>query len=573
MGESVNNQEKQPRFEYATTQLVYPRSIYTKLLQFIDKAIDPEDVYTESDGSKGKENKPHITVLYGIKEQKPNDEAKKVLKEIADDLNNLTVDFKGLGKFESPEFDVLKINVDCDALKKAFDAMNKLYPDNANSFSNYSPHSTIAYLKKGKADKYIQKYSSKFIISKVPLEAFEFEFNENIYDFKLRSDMKTSSRQISITPDQYALMERIQKQGLNLKQVIDLKLSRTYKSLLEKKFIDLQNYREVVLTKDGSEVMRLIPRWSGKARDKYGNPVQVWNVVKNSDGSYSNFSHDVTDKDHRKDMVVDMPDEAEKSTMPESRSLKEIQERKEGPTASKKASLIDLASEARLMSLDAFLDKEVSEAGHKIDPPNNYKAHDTMDISDMDPSEVDEWSDYTMLDPDGPRHNSYKDIQNKKKFLEKGGRFNPILVEGWKNSGFRPMVLDGHHRVAGAILAGVTKLPVIYDIRTLIEIWLKVRKLKLTRSDINSLIERYDEGEKFSFDDIAKKSSVNKVSYVAHVPGHKNSQGESAPWVIKSHETGKILSSHKTKAEAKEHLKQMEYFKHKGSFKAKFLNK
>jgi hypothetical protein len=39
--------------------------------------------------------------------------------------------------------------------------------------------------------------------------------------------------------------------------------------------------------------------------------------------------------------------------------------------------------------------------------------------------------------------------------------------------------------------------------------------------------------------------------------GHKNSQGEAAPYVIKSHETGKILSSHKTREEAKKHLQQM----------------
>jgi len=48
-----------------------------------------------------------------------------------------------------------------------------------------------------------------------------------------------------------------------------------------------------------------------------------------------------------------------------------------------------------------------------------------------------------------------------------------------------------------------------------------------------------------------------KVSYVAHVPGHKNSKGESAPWVVKSHETGEILSSHSTEAEANSHLKDM----------------
>jgi hypothetical protein len=36
--------------------------------------------------------------------------------------------------------------------------------------------------------------------------------------------------------------------------------------------------------------------------------------------------------------------------------------------------------------------------------------------------------------------------------------------------------------------------------------------------------------------------------------GHKNSEGLDAPWVIKSHETGEILSSHKSKKDAEKHL-------------------
>ena len=65
----------------------------------------------------------------------------------------------------------------------------------------------------------------------------------------------------------------------------------------------------------------------------------------------------------------------------------------------------------------------------------------------------------------------------------------------------------------------------------------------------------------------AKKESVSTsgktlVEMVQYKKGHKNSKGEDAPWTIVSHETGKILSSHKTKKKAEEHLQQMEYYKH-----------
>jgi hypothetical protein len=62
---------------------------------------------------------------------------------------------------------------------------------------------------------------------------------------------------------------------------------------------------------------------------------------------------------------------------------------------------------------------------------------------------------------------------------------------------------------------------------------------------------------------------ITKVAYVAHVPGHKNSQGEAAPWVVKSHEDGHIISSHKSKAEAKQHLRDMHA--HSGSKKSNWL--
>ena len=65
---------------------------------------------------------------------------------------------------------------------------------------------------------------------------------------------------------------------------------------------------------------------------------------------------------------------------------------------------------------------------------------------------------------------------------------------------------------------------------------------------------------------------------IRYQKGHKNSKGEKAEWVIVSHKTGKVLSSHKTKEKAKEHLQQMHIFKESKSFNIienlyKFLKK
>ena len=63
-------------------------------------------------------------------------------------------------------------------------------------------------------------------------------------------------------------------------------------------------------------------------------------------------------------------------------------------------------------------------------------------------------------------------------------------------------------------------------------------------------------------DESAEVTGKALVEMVRYKKGHKNSKGEPAPWTIVSCKTGKILSSHKSKEKAEEHLKQMEYYKH-----------
>ena len=65
--------------------------------------------------------------------------------------------------------------------------------------------------------------------------------------------------------------------------------------------------------------------------------------------------------------------------------------------------------------------------------------------------------------------------------------------------------------------------------------------------------------------DIEKQASFDKISYIVHMPGHKNSKGESAPYVIKSHETDKIIGSYKNRGAAEHALKMMRVFKHKAN--------
>lgn len=57
--------------------------------------------------------------------------------------------------------------------------------------------------------------------------------------------------------------------------------------------------------------------------------------------------------------------------------------------------------------------------------------------------------------------------------------------------------------------------------------------------------------------DEAKESADEKLGYEK---GHKNSRGEDAPWVIRSHEDNRILASFANKKDAEEHLKRMKQY-------------
>jgi hypothetical protein len=57
-----------------------------------------------------------------------------------------------------------------------------------------------------------------------------------------------------------------------------------------------------------------------------------------------------------------------------------------------------------------------------------------------------------------------------------------------------------------------------------------------------------------------KESSLNKIATVVKMKGHKNSNGQLAEWVIKDHNTGKILSSHTSREKAVQHMQQMKAF-------------
>lgn len=134
--------------------------------------IDPADVYIKQyDDSYGIEDKPHVTIVYGIHEDEIDPEV--IMDIIENDMKPVTVMIKEISIFENDEYDVVKYDV--PVTKQILKYRNMFLDnfENTQSFPDFHPHMTLAYVKTGKGKKYVSKLD----------EPFEITFNKGIYSF------------------------------------------------------------------------------------------------------------------------------------------------------------------------------------------------------------------------------------------------------------------------------------------------------------------------------------------------------------------------------------------------------
>lgn len=161
----LHTKEMDQNYDYNCFMLETPFKNWDNLLEM----IDDEDVYDNEKGEFGKEDEPHVTILYGLHGEVPFKEMKKITDEVD---GSVDLKIKGIDVFKNEEYDVLKLNIESDTLHKLHnEACNHPY---TNEYDEYNPHMTVAYLKKGKGKKYTQYFepsiglnSNKFSYSTV----------------------------------------------------------------------------------------------------------------------------------------------------------------------------------------------------------------------------------------------------------------------------------------------------------------------------------------------------------------------------------------------------------------------
>lgn len=175
LGES--NERKNPRYGVLMLGLDVPK------WKNIISRIKDNDLF-----GYGRENNPHVTLLYGFK----SDVTYETIEPLLSELKPIDIYVKGISIFNSnPEYDVVKFDVELTSELKATREVFEKLP-HVKMFDEYRPHITIAYVKAGEGQKYVKEFKNR-----IRLRSGKFVFqdknkNRVEYDVTQISDLVES---------------------------------------------------------------------------------------------------------------------------------------------------------------------------------------------------------------------------------------------------------------------------------------------------------------------------------------------------------------------------------------------
>lgn len=157
--------------DFSSVQLNLPEGLANEIISWGCDRIPEKSVFFNPDRPQfGREKNIHITILYGIESTNP-----KVVSELLEGRKPFEVKLGNMSLFTNNNtFDVLKIDVSSPDLHD----LNSILIKNLNvvqTYPEYIPHVTIAYLKKDRGHDYsgCKKFSER-----------KFEVNEIIFASK-----------------------------------------------------------------------------------------------------------------------------------------------------------------------------------------------------------------------------------------------------------------------------------------------------------------------------------------------------------------------------------------------------
>ena len=149
----------------------------------IQQSIPESELYRSDDPNDtwqyGLETETHVTVAACLDNNVDLSELKKHLKPL--EFYKLMV--TDVSVFKNNDFDVLKCSVSCDSLFETNEDISKNF-ELHTEFKTYHPHITIAYMRKGTADRYIQN------IIKEPVFIYPKNFSFSWFEGEMQKSVK-----------------------------------------------------------------------------------------------------------------------------------------------------------------------------------------------------------------------------------------------------------------------------------------------------------------------------------------------------------------------------------------------
>lgn len=134
------------RYDYSSVHVDVPSPLANEIVSWGRLHVTDDDIYvSQKDPTFGREDEIHITILYGLHTEHPDQ-----VRDLLQKQGPVKVRLGKIGVFTNPfKFDVVMIEAVSDDLRR----LNAALTENmrhTNKYGGYHPHVTIAYVKKGK---------------------------------------------------------------------------------------------------------------------------------------------------------------------------------------------------------------------------------------------------------------------------------------------------------------------------------------------------------------------------------------------------------------------------------------
>lgn len=138
------------RYVYSSTQINLPSPLASEIIRWGEECIPDSDLFVDpNDIGFGREDETHVTILYGLHSDNPDD-----VRKLLTGVDSFEIELGKTSLFTwSDKFDVIKIEAFGDELHRLNKLLSRL--PSTQMFPYYKPHVTIAYIKKGSCDKLV----------------------------------------------------------------------------------------------------------------------------------------------------------------------------------------------------------------------------------------------------------------------------------------------------------------------------------------------------------------------------------------------------------------------------------